>query len=159
MYRGPELDEPADMVVVDAVLGDRAAVSSKDVCNGAGRGLGVKLLLRSDKYRSWLALRFAVPGLMTSLTSASRRSMLSCEFSLVMMDISNPFSTWIPSFWYSLTLDKPCVVYVPVTAVEPVMAVVPVMAVFLLAWRDEMTVTVPDRALCMGSPPLPMPDP
>lgn len=153
--RGPAelVDEPVDMVGVDTVFGDKTAVSAKDVCNGAGRGLGVKLLDRkADENLSWLALRFPRPGRMTSLISASRRSMLSCELSLVMMDISNSFSTWIPS-WYSLTLVKPGVP----TAVEPVMAVVPVMAVFLLAWRDEMTVTV--RALCMGSPPLAMPDP
>lgn len=78
------------MVVV--VVGDADAPPSKDVCKGAGRGLGVKLFLR-DENLSWLALRFAVPGLMTSFTSASRRSMLSSEFSRVMIDISNSFST------------------------------------------------------------------
>lgn len=148
MYRGPELEEPADMEF--AVVGDGIESLSKDVCKGAGRG--VKLL--DDENLFWLALRFAVPGLMTSLTSASSRSMLSSEFSLVMMDISNSFSTWMPPR-LSLTLVKP--LSVPVAAVEPVMAVVPVMAVLLLAWRDEMTVIVPDLALCMGSPPLPSP--
>lgn len=147
-------EEPAEMVVV--VPGVRTAAStSNEVCNGAGRGRGVRLL-RRDEYRSWLALRFAVPGRMTSLISASSRSMLSSEFSRVMTDISNSFSTWIPPApsWYSFTLVNPPVA--PVTAVEPVMAVVPVMEVFLLAWRDEMTVMGPDRALCMGSP-LPPP--
>lgn len=45
--RSPELvDEPADIVVV--VPGVVTAASSKEVCNGAGRGRGVRLFLRDE---------------------------------------------------------------------------------------------------------------
>lgn len=95
---------------------------------------------------------------MTSFTSASNRSRLSNDDSLVTMDISNSVSTWIPfSGSPSFTLIK-----FPLwlaereyrdieTAVEPVMPVF-LFDDFILRPREVITVT--ELTLCIGSPPL-----
>lgn len=90
MNRCPDREESADAVLSAEVGGEY-----RDVCNGGGRRRELKLLLLEAGIWSLLGLRLAAfrPGVMTSSTSASNLSMLSTDGSLVMMDISNSFST------------------------------------------------------------------
>lgn len=151
MNRWPDEDDPADTFT--GVDGDDVVGAWKLVCNGAGRDRALKLLLLEGKWCwSWLAFRLVEPGLMTSLTSASSRSMLSWDVSFVMMDISNSFSTWMPSL-PSWTLARPAVP--PVRAVDAVIPVDPVIAVCRLALRAREDITVMVLALWMGRPALP----